>query len=252
MGSTMRGIDQVSEDQPAAGGAATASRSAGENRDQVRAPVHRAPDAARTRVSRQGVIRAYQRYAPYYDWMFGAVLEPGRRALTAAVRDLDPGSVLEVGVGTGLTLGGYPERCRVTGIDLCEDMLTLARERARQLAPRPIELEAMDAEAMRYGDGTFDCVTVPYVLSVTPNPQRLIAEIRRVCRKGGTIVIVNHFSGSRFWRLFETAVRAMAEKIGFRSDFAFDQHILGRDWEVISVRKVNLFGLSRLVTIRNV
>ena len=105
------------------------------------------------------------------------------------------------------------------------------RNKARQARPRHIQLEAMDAEAMSYPDGAFDCIAVPYVLSVTPDPERLVAEIRRVCR-GGTILIVNHFSGSRFWRLSDGAVRAISERIGFRSDFAFDQHILGHDWEV--------------------
>lgn len=202
-------------------------------------------------ISHRGMIRTYQRYAPIYDWIFGAILQPGRRALTAAVHTLNARSVLEVGVGTGLTLPHYPDHCTLVGIDLCDEMLALARTKAQQLSPRRIDLEVMDAERTSYSDGAFDCVTVPYVLSVTPHPERLVAEIRRVCRKGGTIIIVNHFSGSRFWRLFETSVRALAEKIGFRSDFAFDQHILGHNWEVISVRKVNLFGLSRLVTIRN-
>jgi phosphatidylethanolamine/phosphatidyl-N-methylethanolamine N-methyltransferase len=230
---------------------AAASYSLHEGQVFGEAPRTRAAHAAKG-VSRQGVIRAYRRYAPFYDWLFGAVLAPGRRALTAAVHEVSPASVLEVGVGTGLTLHAYPAHSRVVGIDLCEDMLALARRRAGSLAPRRIELEAMDAESMRFADGAFDCVTVPYVLSVTPNPDRLVAEIRRVCRKGGTIVIVNHFSGSRFWRLLEAAVKTVAEKIGFRSEFAFDRHILGHDWEVVSVRQVNLLGLSRLVVIRNV
>jgi phosphatidylethanolamine/phosphatidyl-N-methylethanolamine N-methyltransferase len=89
------------------------------------------------------------------------------------------------------------------------------------------------------------------VLSVTPHPERLVAEIRRVCRKGGTILILNHFSGSRFWWFLERAVRSLANRIGFRSDFCFNEQILKYDWEVQSVRKVNCFGLSRLVTIRN-
>ena len=109
----------------------------------------------------------------------------------------------------------------------------------------------MNAEAMDFPDGSFDCVAVPYVLSVTPHPERLVAEIRRVCRKGGTILILNHFSGSKFWWFLERAVRSLANRIGFRSDFCFDEQIMKYDWEVLSVRKVNFFGLSRLVTIRN-
>jgi phosphatidylethanolamine/phosphatidyl-N-methylethanolamine N-methyltransferase len=205
-----------------------------------------------SRISRKGIIRAYRRYAPIYGWVFGWILQPGRRALAAAVRELDPGSVLEIGVGTGLTLADYPQGCRLVGIDLCEEMLAVARRRARLLARPGVELAAMDAEAMSFPDASFDCVTVPYVLSVTPNPQRLVAEIRRVCRKGGTIIIVNHFNGVPFWRVFEGAGRRFAERIGFRSDFAFAEHILGHDWQLTSVQTVNLFGLSRLLVIRNV
>ena len=216
----------------------------------ARDSAHRCDTAPR--VSHKGVVRAYRRYAPIYNWVFGWILQPGRRALTAAVRELNPRSVLEVGVGTGLTLAGYPQGCRLVGIDLCDEMLAVARRRARLLARPGIELAAMDAEAMSFPDASFDCVTVPYALSVTPNPQRLVAEIRRVCRKGGTIIIVNHFNGAPFWRVFERAGRRFAERIGFRSDFAFEQYVLGHDWQVTSVQTVNLFGLSRLVVIRNV
>jgi phosphatidylethanolamine/phosphatidyl-N-methylethanolamine N-methyltransferase len=178
-----------------------------------------------------------------------AVLQPGRRALTAAVRELNP---LGAGDRRGhrSPLCGYPQDA-VGRIDLCEEMLAVARRRAQSLARPGVELAAMDAEAMSFPDASFDCVTVPYVLSVTPNPQRLVAEIRRVCRKSGTIIIVNHFNGAPFWRVFEGAGRRFAERIGFRSDFAFEEHILEHDWQLTSVQTVNLFGLSRLLVIRN-
>ncbi len=109
----------------------------------------------------------------------------------------------------------------------------------------------MDAEHLRFADHSFDCVTVPYVLSVTPNPQRLISELRRVCKPDGHIVIVNHFSGSRFWWLLEHMVKSIADRIGFRSDFDYAKHILPYDWQVEKVESVNMFGLSKLVVIRN-
>lgn len=202
-------------------------------------------------ISPASVKRAYRFYAPLYDRLFGAVLEPGRRAMARAVCSLGPQSVLEVGVGTGLTLPHYPPSAAVTGIDLSGEMLAIARERARQLHGRRIALQAMDAEAMDFPDGSFDSVTLPYVLSVTPNPQRLVAEVRRVCRKGGTIFVLNHFSGSRSWWLLERAVRSAAGRIGFRSDFSLADQVLRHDWQVRSVTKVNLLGLSRLVEIRN-
>jgi phosphatidylethanolamine/phosphatidyl-N-methylethanolamine N-methyltransferase len=202
-------------------------------------------------VSVDNVINTYRFYAPLYDRLFGAIFEPGRQALAEAACSIRPRSLLEVGVGTGLTLSQYPADSEIIGIDVSTEMLEIARCRADQLPDRNIRLAVMNAEAMDFPDGYFDCVALPYVLSVTPNPERLVAEIRRVCRKGGTIVIVNHFSGSRFWWLMERSVRSLANRIGFRSDFGFDEQILRYDWEVQSVRNVNMFGLSKLVTIRN-
>jgi len=203
-------------------------------------------------ISVDNVVSTYRFYAPLYDRLFGAILEPGRRALTDAVCALRPTSILEVGVGTGLTLLRYPAFAPVVGIDISNDMLDIARERvAKNLAGRHIHLSAMNAEAMDFPDGSFDCVTIPYVLSVTPHPERLVAEIRRVCRKGGTILILNHFSGSRFWWFLERAVRPLSNRIGFRSDFCFNDQILKYDWQVQWVRKGNFLGRWRLVTIRN-
>lgn len=203
------------------------------------------------RISEENVIRAYRRYAPIYDGLYGAVLEPGRRALSRAVRQLNPGSILEIGVGTGLTLASYPEKASIVGIDISSDMLERARARLGSLNGRQVRLELMNAEATTFRDGSFDCVTLPYVLSVTPDPRRLIAEARRVCRKGGTIFILNHFSGSRFWWFLERAVQPVANRIGFRSDFRFEEQILKYDWQVKSVQSVNVMGLSRLVELRN-
>lgn len=201
--------------------------------------------------SPQVVVRTYDRFAPLYDALFGAVLEPGRRAMTCAARALAPATLLEVGVGTGLTLAGYPPTTHVSGIDLSPDMLARAHWRQDRLSDRHISLHLMDAERMQFADASFDCVTVPYVLSVTPTPARLVREIRRVCKPDGRILVVNHFSGSRFWWLMERAVRSLADRVGFNSEFSFEEHILGHDWAVESVQPVNLFGLSRLVVLRN-
>ena len=131
-------------------------------------------------------------------------------------------------------------------------MLELARPRAREMPERSIALHAMDAERMHFADHSFDCVTVPCVLSVTPDPQRPVRELRRVCKPDGRIVILNHFSGGRFWWLLERAARSLADRLGFRSEFSFEVHILAHDGQVESVAEVNLMALSRLVVIRNV
>ena len=107
---------------------------------------------------------------------------------------------------------------------------------------------------MAFSDAQFDCVTLPYVLSVTPDPDRLVAEVRRVCRPGGHIVIVNHFSGqsSASWKMLETMARPLAKWLGFRSRFSLERHVLSHPWEVLSIAPTNLLALSRLIHIRNV
>jgi phosphatidylethanolamine/phosphatidyl-N-methylethanolamine N-methyltransferase len=209
------------------------------------------PARSKNPLSRDVVVRAYRRYAPVYDRIFGGVLDPGRRALAEAVTALQPASLLEVGVGTGLMLARYPATTAVVGIDLSMEMLAKASARVPELADRDIRLEVMDAEALTFPDGKFDCVTVPYVLSVTPDPRRLVAEVRRVCRIGGTILILNHFSGSRIWWLLEQVVKPVPGKVGFRSDFELTAEISRYDWKVEWMKDVNLFGLSKLVSIRN-
>lgn len=202
-------------------------------------------------VSQQSVIRTYDRYAPIYDLLFGAVQRPGCRRMAETVHTLGATHILEVGVGTGLTLPLYPPQAHLTGIDLSAEMLEHARQRSSTLSGRDIRLVVMDAENLEFEDNTFDCITVPYVLSVTPNPDRLVEEIRRVCKPGGHILIVNHFSGSRFWWLAERIVRSIADRVGFRSEFDYAHQVLRHDWSVLSSKPINLFGLYRLVVIRN-
>ena len=202
------------------------------------------------RITREDLVRAYNGFAPIYDWIFGPVSEPGRRRLCAAVNAIAPRRVLEVGVGTGLTLRRYTPALPIVGIDLCERMLERARLRAARLE-RAVELHCMDAERMEFPDAAFDCVVAPYVFTVTPNPNRLVAELRRVCAPGGTIILLNHFGGSRWWRALDRVFSGVAYRCGFRSEFSFEQHVLGHDWVVESVRDVNLLGLSKMVVIRN-
>jgi phosphatidylethanolamine/phosphatidyl-N-methylethanolamine N-methyltransferase len=205
-------------------------------------------------INPEDVAATYRRYAPIYDRLFGAVLEPGRKALAKVVTEIAPKSLLEVGVGTGLMLRRYAANTHVVGIDLSEEMLEIARKRARVLEYKMhnIELVNMNAEELAFPDSTFDCVTLPYVLSVTPHPEKLVAEIRRVCKKDGTILILNHFSGSRFWWVLERAVRRIADRVGFQSEFDFAGQIEKYDWQIQRVQPVNMFALSKLVTIRNV
>jgi phosphatidylethanolamine/phosphatidyl-N-methylethanolamine N-methyltransferase len=201
--------------------------------------------------SSKDVVKTYSFYAPIYDFLFGAVLEPGRRALCAEVRQLNPNRILEIGVGTGLLLSQYPITSQITGIDISKEMLDIANDRVGKLPHLSIHLELMDAEKLSFIDDSFDCVVLPYVLSVTPNPNDLIKEALRVCKKDGMLIIVNHFSGSGAWYLLEKLVRSFAQKIGFRSEFSYDAYIVKNDLDVVKLKQVNIFGLSKLIVIKN-
>lgn len=202
-------------------------------------------------ISGRDVVSAYRRYAPVYDFLFGAVLEQGRRKLAAEVRKLAPATLLEVGVGTGLVLGQYPAQTRITGIDLSPAMLDRAARVASRLPQHSIRLLEMDAENLAFDDASFDVITAPYVLSVTPDPQRLCAQMRRVCKPGGHILIANHFSGQAGWRTLERLVKSVADRVGFRSEFDFEAHVPHPQWQILRVESANLLALSRLVVIRN-
>jgi len=208
-------------------------------------------ESSLTSVSRSQVEQSYRRYAPIYDLVFGASLGPGRVAMANLVATLKPLSILEVGVGTGLTLSQYPSNSHITGIDISDEMLAGAAVRISQSDANRIALHKMDAEDMNFEDGQFDCVTVPYVLSVSPNPDRLVKEIRRVCRPNGHIVIVNHFSGQAPWRFLEMLARPLSAWLGFRSDFSIERHVLSHSWTIESIQSTNILSLSKLIHIRN-
>lgn len=212
-------------------------------------PIHDHPESAKSDLD--AVAAVYRNYAPFYDVLFGRLLHPGREALCAKVQQLQPASLLEVGVGTGLTLKSYPKDSRVVGIDVSADMLERARERLHSLNCTNIELYEMDAEQTTFASDSFECVTLPYVLSVTPNPHALLMEARRLCRARGHILILNHFGGSKFWWMAERCVAPFAKKVGFRSSLLLEEQIPSNDWTIESVTSVNLFGLSKLLVIRN-
>src|ERR1700726_3074780 len=149
----------------------------------------------------QDTIRTYRLFSGSYDFVFGPVFHPGRKE-AVRIANTRPGQrILEVGVGTGLSLPFFRTDSKVTGIDVSAEMLAKARRRVERSKLRQVEaLVEMDAENLTFADNSFDSVLALYVASVVPNPARFAAEMRRVCIPGGTIVLVNHFI-SRNWAL---------------------------------------------------
>lgn len=141
--------------------------------------------------------KIYSEFSRYYDKIFEGVFFP---RILRVIRDLNiqPGAeVLEVGVGTGLSLSAYPEHCHLTGIDLAPDMLARAHRKVLREGWKHIDLAVGDAQNLEFAGDTFDVVTSFHVVSVVPEPQQMMREMIRVCRPGGTIVVINHFRSER-------------------------------------------------------
>jgi phosphatidylethanolamine/phosphatidyl-N-methylethanolamine N-methyltransferase len=203
-------------------------------------------------MSIEAVQKTYRRYAPRYDFIFGAVFHPGRKAVIDYM-DCKPGEcVLEVGVGTGLSLPLYPEGVNVTGIDVSEEMLDHAVQLTEREALEDVELFTMDAENMTFKDNQFDKVVAMYVASVVPNPVKLVEEMRRVCRSGGELLFVNHFHSDRpIVSSMEKLLMPLSQKLGFNPGFSESQFIQDTDLKVKRSRSVNMFGYWKLLQVLN-
>lgn len=199
------------------------------------------------------VQKVYRRYAPAYDFYFGVMFQPGREEIIARM-DCRPGErILEVGVGTGLSLSLYPPHVEVTGIDLSREMLARARvRRRRQRLSQVVALRLMDAEHMQFADNSFDKVVAMYVVSVTPHPARMTDEMRRVCKPGGEIFIVNHFQHpNSLVRRMERLVSPFSRVMGFRPDYSLEHFISDTRLEVAKRIPVNALGYWTLLQCRN-
>lgn len=164
--------------------------------------------------------KAYQRWAPIYDVVYDKLTEPAALAAVRAVEACGP-TILEVGVGTGLSLGYYAASSEVHGIDLSADMLARARQKVAKRGLRHVKsLDVMDATHLAFADGMFDAVTAQFLITLVPSPESALDEMARVLRPGGEIVLVNHF-GQDAGPLaqIERIVAPLCAKIGWSSDF---------------------------------
>jgi phosphatidylethanolamine/phosphatidyl-N-methylethanolamine N-methyltransferase len=198
------------------------------------------------------IVEAYRRWAGVYDTVFGGISSNGRLRAVALTNRLPGRDVLEVGVGTGLALPHYDAEKRVTGIDLSKDMLRKARERVRADGLTNVQaLHEMDAEATSFDDASFDIAVGMFVASVVPNPRRLLAELRRLVRPGGDILLINHFAaakGPRWW--LERALAPASRALGWHPDFAMDAIFAADDLARIETEAVRPLGIFTLVRLR--
>jgi phosphatidylethanolamine/phosphatidyl-N-methylethanolamine N-methyltransferase len=177
-----------------------------------------------TELDKDAVAKAYARWAPVYDLIFGAVFERGRKAATAAAERIG-GRILEVGVGTGLSLPEYSWTNRLTGVDLSLPMLRKAKARAVEHRLTNLDgLAVMDAQRLAFQDGAFDVVVAQYVITAVPDPEATLNEFVRVLKPGGEIILVNHLGAERGLRAsFEQGFAPVARRLGWRPEFRWQR-----------------------------
>lgn len=200
-------------------------------------------------VDETAIKRAYKRWAPAYDIVFGGITMPGRLAAARRVNALS-GRMLEAGVGTGLSLSLYEPHLKVTGIDLSPEMLDKARDKVARRGLGNVEgLHEMDAGALDFPDGHFDALVAAYVMTVVPDPAAVLAEFARVVKPGGRLVIVNHFSTEEGIRgRVERLLAPLSAWLGWRPEFPLDSVMIRDDLEVLEIEPVAPFGLFTLVS----
>lgn len=198
-------------------------------------------------IDKSSVTKAYGRWAPFYDLVFGAVFDQGRRAALAAANRIG-GRILEVGVGTGISLPGYGPRCRIVGIDISPQMLRKAKQRVAQLSLSNVEqIEVMDAEQLSFADASFDALVACHVISTVPHPLAALDECIRVLRAGGELILINRIgaeAGAR--RTVERLLQPLVRRLGWRTEFPwahFARWLAQRqDVRLIERRPVPPFG----------
>ncbi|MBI3988908.1 MAG: methyltransferase domain-containing protein [candidate division NC10 bacterium] len=194
------------------------------------------------------VQRAYALLSPVYDIVFDRIFHPGR-IKAIELLESEPGDlILEVGVGTGLNLPLYPKGLRVVGIDLSEKMLIKAKEKVTELKMRDVALGLMDAANLSFPDNSFDHILATYVISAVPDPLKVLLEMKRVCKRGGHLVIMNHFKCEKaLIGAVEESLAPLCASFGFKPNLPLQPLFQEAKLEIEQLHRVNLFKGWRLI-----
>ncbi len=179
-------------------------------------------------ISEESIEKAYAAWAPVYDLVFGKVFDAGRKASIAAA-DRIGGRILDVGVGTGISLPDYRRDIRLVGVDYSAAMLKKAHRRVIEQKLDHVEaLAVMDAKFLGFPDAFFDAVVAQYVITAVPDPEATLDEFTRVVKPGGEIILVNHIGAERGSRkVFEQCFSPVARRLGWRPEFPWQRLV---DW----------------------
>lgn len=201
------------------------------------------------------VKKSYKFYSPIYNLFFKSCFNPGRKSAVNIINnELNIGKeILEVGVGTGLSLPLYDSRFNITGIDISGEMLSRAKELVtKQKLSNVKNLFEMDAEKLTFQDNLFDTVVAMYVASVVPSLDNFMKEMIRVCKPGGNIIIVNHFASKN--RVVNSVEQKMSKKphvFGFNANFPIEPILSYDELHLVSKAKINMFKYWTLLRFVN-
>jgi phosphatidylethanolamine/phosphatidyl-N-methylethanolamine N-methyltransferase len=196
----------------------------------------------------QKVERVYSNYAGVYDQIFGRIFHESRESAVRRLNVKPQERILEVGIGTGLSLPLYPPDCRVVAIDLSAGMLEKARQRLDAHRLQNVQLLRMDAGAMEFADDSFDTVMAAYVVTAVPDYRKVVSEMIRVCKPGGRIIMLNHFSnGNKVIAAVERVISPLCKHLGFRTDLSLNTVLEGTSLFVARNEKVNPLRFWHLV-----
>lgn len=198
------------------------------------------------------ISKIYSIYALFYDYLFGRILAHGRYKAIQLMNPRPGEEILEVGIGTGVSLPLYPGYSKVAGIDICDEMLEKAKKKKLSMGLSHVSLYKMDAERLAFADGRFDKVIAAYVITVVPNPVQAIMEMKRVCKKGGEIFILNYF-GSRNGILsrFERAISFVRKKLGLGRPLDPEKLLEDAGLRILEVHKVYFLKSFHLIRCKN-
>jgi phosphatidylethanolamine/phosphatidyl-N-methylethanolamine N-methyltransferase len=195
--------------------------------------------------------KLYYEFSHLYDRIFARVFYP---RIAHAIRSLniEPGArVLEVGVGTGLSLDAYPAHCQLIGVDLAPEMLEQAQEKIDWNGWRHLQVLEMDALNLKFEDNTFDYVMAFHVVSVVPDAGRLMREVSRVAKPGATIVVINHFrSRHRLLAGLDSLIEPLTRRLGWHT-LSPDDVLGGVPLEIVRQYKTSAHSLFTVVIGKN-
>jgi phosphatidylethanolamine/phosphatidyl-N-methylethanolamine N-methyltransferase len=216
-------------------------RSGGKNIRSVALGVKRNPAQAHE-------SKFYSEYALLYDKTFGKLFYDRIRHVIKSLNIPRGARVLELGVGTGVSFPAYPRHCAVIGIDLAADMLARARAKIAKNAWSHLQVVKMDALNLSFAANSFDYVMAFHTVTVVPDPVQMLAEAKRVCRPGGKIVIVNHFTTDLpIVGALTESLDPVTRHLGWRTKLKLDSFLEATDFNAEEIYKLSKLSLHTVV-----